>query len=377
MKKYNKNLSAEDQKMKHYLQMEKMKSYLLDTNIDNKIQKANSNSNALGFILSFSTKIKHKKDSHSLSSNAMGAAPAVGTFQNEDIFISLLLFLSIRTGRVERYLINTSNPTLGGNETGIDFKPDLFYFWNKNQYKIDHDLDYYLDKNFTTQAIVGDGKLTTKFYSYFVSELLRDYFIDFNSYRDGNIATLRKLTSPTHYLTVKNNENTSEISTSSVLKESEKESASESESESEFANKKPKMGIGLGSGVLNKEELQLIHDSTTYKLKDFDTLKTHKFKIFKNSPKLTSEQRVIFAPKTLKNKTLENFFEHRCNIKLIYANKSELSQIVKDLTRTLSIKTVDSPKTISHRIKTFNYHIVKNLTKMENKYKIKSPFDTD
>jgi hypothetical protein len=32
------------------------------------------------------------------------------------------------------------------------------------------------------------------------------------------------------------------------------------------------------------------------------------------------------------------------------------------------MKTVDSPATITLRIKTFNYNIVNNLTKMENKY---------
>ena len=99
MKTY-KNLSKEDKKIQHNLQMGKIKSYLLDTKINNKVQKANSNSDVKGFILAFNTRIKN-------------------------IQISLLLFLDIRTARVERYLINSSDPL--ANKLGLDFRPDLFY----------------------------------------------------------------------------------------------------------------------------------------------------------------------------------------------------------------------------------------------------------
>lgn len=272
--------------------------------------------------------------------------------------------------RVERYLINSSDPIV--NKLGIDFRPDLFYTWNNEQYKIFHDYDYHTD-GVELMSKFGDGKLTSQFYSFFIFELLRDYWITRVSYKDGNMATLRKLTRP-----------------SGGFEDVE---------------------MGLGSGILDNDEMKSIHQSHKYKLEDFVQFNAHKFDIFQkerveiidSNPSSTSsstmaakatpssthgylatmnknpikeitntgqQSSIIVVPKQLKNKTIEQLLIHNNNIKLLYAKKSELSQIVKDLTRTLSMKTVDSPKTIYLRIRTFNHHIVDNLTKMENKYKI-------
>lgn len=46
---------------------------------------------------------------------------------------------------------------------------------------------------------IGDGKLNREFYFIFMAELIRDYFVYFNSFNDGNIASLlqgRKNTLP-------------------------------------------------------------------------------------------------------------------------------------------------------------------------------------
>jgi hypothetical protein len=37
---------------------------------------------------------------------------------------------------------------------------------------------------------IGDGKLNREFYFIFMAELIRDYFVYFNSFNDGNIASL-------------------------------------------------------------------------------------------------------------------------------------------------------------------------------------------
>jgi hypothetical protein len=108
LNKLNKQLRYnEEHKMQHKLQIEKIKSYLLDTKINDKIQKADSNSNVKGFVIAFNTKVKYK--------------------QTEKRFykLSLLLYLDVRTARVERYLMNSSDPI--ANKKGIDFKTDLFY----------------------------------------------------------------------------------------------------------------------------------------------------------------------------------------------------------------------------------------------------------
>ena len=52
---------------------------------------------------------------------------------------------------------------------------------------------------------------------------------------------------------------------------------------------------------------------------------------------------------------------------VIYVNKNELPQLVKDFNRTLSIKTVRNVDDIIIRIKCFNYNVVQALEKLEKK----------
>jgi hypothetical protein len=71
------------------------------------MQNAVTNSNVYGIILAYNIRVKCKD-------------VAKGYY-----LLSLLLFLDVRTARVERYLMNSSDPI--ANEKGIDFKEDLFY----------------------------------------------------------------------------------------------------------------------------------------------------------------------------------------------------------------------------------------------------------
>lgn len=95
----NKKIALQQQKVIDYLQ----KFKLGELNGDN----------IAGTILSF--KLKIKRDIKSEKGSQV-------TFD----LLSLLLFLDFRTGRVERYLINSSNAKL--NKKGIDFKEDLFFY---------------------------------------------------------------------------------------------------------------------------------------------------------------------------------------------------------------------------------------------------------
>jgi hypothetical protein len=324
MNPINKQLQFnEEHKMQHKLQIEKIKSYLLG----NKKTSSNLRQNTLGFVLAFNTKIKHKNVKK-------------GYYK-----LALLLYLNVRTARVERYLMNSSDTI--ANERSIDFKPDLFYTWNNEQYKIFHEDDY-ITKGVTMSSQLGDGKLSTRFYNLFMFEMIRDYFTTDQSYQDGNMATLKKITAPSHFIYQQNPE--------TVAKE----------------NKDFK--LGLGAGVLKSEEAEAINQNYIYKKDDLQRIVTPKFDLFKSTDKTSSDTPIIYVPKTLQNKTIEKYFEHKT--KLVYAKRNELPQIVKDLTRTLSIKTVDSPYTITHRIKAFNYYTVKNLTQMKTKYKhpIENPF---
>jgi hypothetical protein len=53
------------------------------------------------------------------------------------------------------------------------------------------------------------------------------------------------------------------------------------------------------------------------------------------------------------------------NYSTVYTNKGELSQLVQDFSRTLSIKTVKNIDDIIIRIRYFNQNVVKHLKIME------------
>jgi hypothetical protein len=92
MKKYElNNININEQKGRDYLQKSKLKK--------------EDEENIGGSVLSFNIRIKN---------------------ESKIDFISLLLYLDFKTGRVERYLINSSNTDL--IKKGIDYKEDLYFY---------------------------------------------------------------------------------------------------------------------------------------------------------------------------------------------------------------------------------------------------------
>ena len=303
----------------------KITKYLLETSINDwpeaEIQNVKHNKNTLGAILAFNTKVKEDKPGKNFN------------------LISLLLFLDFRTARVERFIINSSNPTLNLNkkDVGVDYRKDLTFVWNNEKFNVFHDLELGIwnkgDQS-TILSQIGDGKLTRKYYIYFITELLRDYLKYFTSFRNGNIASLRKLTLPIEPAKLDKNGNIVESAT--------------------------------GSGLINnKENLgKLLHESSEYRKNDFDVFKAYNFISNKyDDINPTNDQiMTIFIPNGLKNGSLDHML-NSLNYNVVYANKGELSQLVKDFSRTLSIKTIRNTDDIVKRIKYFNYNIVRHLKK--------------
>jgi len=163
-----------------------MKRYLLETSIKNNIQKDydNLNKNVVGAVLVYNTKVKELDYGEPGSFNRIN-------------LISILLFLDFRTGRVERFIINSSDPKLNTKkiDVGVDYKEDLYFTWNNERYKVFHEDEHSWGK-LTDLSTLGNGKLTKHYFILFMAELVRDYLKYFNSYLNGNVASIRKLTSP-------------------------------------------------------------------------------------------------------------------------------------------------------------------------------------
>lgn len=274
-----------------------------------------SDANAVGVVLALRAKVKYVK-------------PNTGFY-----LITVLLFLDLRTARVERYLINSSDPK--ANEKGTDFKKDLYYTWNDERYKLFHDDEHEIEPTSLTSSL-GNGKFTSKFFTFFMSELLRDYLVTETSFFDGNIATLRKITKP--------------------IKEFPKPL--------NFDNKNLIIK-SAGTGELNEIEKDAISKSSDYSLPKIEGFKAQRFF---NNKLLDNSKAIIYVPKQFKQNIIESWYFsafHGC--KLVYANMIDLSQIVKDLNRTISMKTLQHPSQISSRIQIFNYNVVKNLKNWSTK----------
>jgi hypothetical protein len=254
--------------------------------------------------------------------------------------ISILLFLDFRTGRVERFIINSSDPTLNlkvnKKSLGLDYKEDLYFTWNNEKFKVLHDSDHgpWINGE-TVLSQLGDGKLNRKYYAFFIAELMRDYFKYFNSFNNGNIASLRKLTLP--------------IEPAKIDKDGEI----------------IKSAIGTGKTYKEENLVNLLHDSIEYRKRDFFAFKAHKFITNTNDEPTSEDKWTIFIPQFLKNEMVNNWLNN-LNYNVIYANKSELSQLVKDFNRTLSIKTISNVDDIVIRIRQFNYNIVRQLKMKES-----------
>jgi len=117
-----------------------------------------------------------------------------------------------------------------------------------------------------------------------------------------------------------------------------------------------------GTGKMTNLEYTLLKESKDYKAKDFLAYKAYKFidLPYKNNKKMT-----IFVPNNLKNNSIDKLYAN-LNIEIVYLNRKDLPQLVKDFIRTLSLKNIKSVIDITRRIKSFNYNIVRKLEDLEN-----------
>lgn len=209
------------------------------------------------------------------------------------------------------------------------------------------------NESMTSVSDINDGKLTRKFYLFFIGELVRDYLHTNNSFLDGNVASLLKITKPLY---------PAKFEEITDPKEIEKANLNGNIFTDIINNKEYiKKGYSFGTGnIILNEEKNEINKSSEYKLKDLTPFKSYKFiKINKN--RLT-----ILVPKHFENNYLMQIFDKR-QIKLVYAKRNELNQLVTDFVRSLNIKTITKPQDITTRIKSFNYNIVKRLTNLNTK----------
>ena len=297
--------------------MTNIQKYLLGTD-------KNLSNNVIGTVLAFSTKLDTETPLKITKDNT--------TALNTPVTISTLVFLDFRTGRIERYLINASIHTFGKSTTlDVDFKNDVYFTWKGERYKIFHD-HVGGDQAKFSLINLGDGKITQAFNLIFMVELFRDYLIYESSYNDGNIASLRKITSP---ITDKIEDINSKVKTSSS-----------------------------GTGHLTSEELEAINQSNEYRLNDFKPFKAECFINYKNKNK--DNKHTILVPNNLANTSIKELFNYG-HVNIVYSNKKELPQIVKDFTRSFYIKNINNIHNISLRIRSWNYNITKRLKKDFNK----------
>lgn len=297
--------------------MTNIQKYLLGTD-------KNLSNNVIGTVLAFSTKLDTETPLKITKDNT--------TALNTPVTISTLVFLDFRTGRIERYLINASIHTFGKSTTlDVDFKNDVYFTWKGERYKIFHD-HVGGDQAKFSLINLGDGKITQAFNLIFMVELFRDYLIYESSYNDGNIASLRKITSP---ITEKIEDINSKVKTSSS-----------------------------GTGHLTSEELEAINQSNEYRLNDFKPFKAECFINYKNKNK--DNKHTILVPNNLANTSIKELFNYG-HVNIVYSNKKELPQIVKDFTRSFYIKNINNIHNISLRIRSWNYNITKRLKKDFNK----------
>lgn len=316
------------------LQRLKVIDYLQKSQFNMKAQNIDK-----GAVLSFNLRIKRNTKSD------IEISPH-GMFD----LLSILLFLDFKTGRIERYLINSSNPKL--NKKGIDFKEDLFFYWNNEKYRMFYEEQHLPISDHFSLSNINDGKLSRKFFISFMTELVRDYLHTNNSFLDGNIASLKKITKPlipTEYKEIMDPKEIDEARSNNNLY------VFEDYYDRYFTAIKAPLGTGK---IETFNEKKIINESKEYKLKDIIPFWAHRF--IDNEE--INEQKTIYIPKQFKNDYLIDLLDNqKFKINLVYAKRTELPQIVKDFVRSLDIKTITKPQDITTRIKFFNNKVVERL----------------
>lgn len=239
------------------------------------------------------------------------------------IRITILLFYDYRTGRIERYSVNSSQEMWKWKNVNKDTVSN-FSFKN-NKYIINNkDLHSITDFTGIYDPILHDGKFSQKFYEHFINELLRDYIFSLAklkksvSFNYVNMDIIRALTRP-YFLT----ENHS-----------------------------------MGAGFLQDKEQEIIHNDNYFKLKNIMPFYPKEF--------ITTDYNLnllIHIPRKFEN-VFENADKNKKTIFKVLPIK-DYSQGVIDLRRSLEIKTITSLPELEYRIRTFNHNIVEQLKKHE------------
>jgi len=220
--------------------------------------------------------------------------------------LAVFLFLDLSTGRVERFLINTSDDT---DKLSTSINNDTFFFQGKEYIINISDEQLATQEQFDSfsfeHEFMSDGKLSGKFFNNFLWNLLRDYLanlIGFDrhiSYLNPNMNLLRKLTLPLDW--------------SDVRKISD---------------------IKIGSGIIPSHIEPIINKDKKYKLKDIDMINAPVFikrnKEFKN---------LIYIPKSFTNLTSIKQFDSKL-LEIRRLDKKDYPQLILDLKSTLMFRSI-------------------------------------
>jgi len=244
------------------------------------------------------------------------------TFKTFNHF-SFLLFYDHRTGRIERYLINSSkiDETRLNKENIEGYNEKIVY--NGKEYNAYYEDEHIINEVSSFNRLL-DGKLNRKFYTLFMFELFRDYLQYETSYFNGNMANLRAWTLPLEFRENINKE-TNEIE---------------------------KFPLGTGNIELLIKPLAARNQEVEY----FDAKRYRE----------TNNQiiRVINVPKVFANKYLSDMLlEYK--LKLNPVITKECPQCIIDLRRSINIRDINNSADLRRKIKIFNYNISKKLEKLE------------
>lgn len=241
------------------------------------------------------------------------------------IRVTILMFYDYRTGRIERYLVNSSQDLWNWRNINKD-TTSKFSFKN-NKYLVDNkDIHSLVDFEGIYNPILKDGKFSQKFYENFINELLRDYLFSLVklgkpvSFNYTNMDIIRALTRP--YLMLEK--------------------------------------FSMGSGVTTDLEQERIHNDNYFKLRN----------ILPYSPKewLTTDYKlnlVIHIPQKFEKVFEDADKNDKTHFKVLPSK--DYTQGVIDLRRSLEIKTLTSLSDLESRIRTFNFNIVEQLRKQQIK----------
>lgn len=239
--------------------------------------------------------------------------------------VTILLFYDYRTGRIERYLVNSSLDSW--NWWNIFTSNTSNFSFNKDKYLVENkDIHSLVDFQGIYNPVSKDGKFSLKFYEDFIQELMRDYLWELvkqgkpQSFNYTNMDVIRSLTRP-----------------SLMLKR-----------------------FNMGSGVMSDTEKEKINDDDYLKLRNIRPYSPDCF--IKTDYKLNL---LIHVPKKFEKRFESADIDEKTFFKALPVQ--DYSQGVIDLKRSLQIKTVTSLSDLESRIRTFNYNIVEQLRKTQEK----------